>query len=61
MSNINDKKIREYRKHQLLSKWLIIILYLGVIVLEVLALYGKIHMLWGCGLFIIIYLLKKIL
>jgi len=60
MKNVNDKKIKEYRKKQLV-KWLIIILYIGVIVLEVLALCNKIHMLWGCGLFIIIYLLKKIL
>ncbi len=54
----NDKKIREYQKNKF-KKWLLIILCLGVIVLEVLALFNVIHMLWGCALFIIIYLLKN--
>ena len=55
----NDKKIREYQK-QKFKKWLLISLSLVVIVLEILALFNVINMLWGCGLFIIIYLLKKI-
>lgn len=59
MTNINDKKIKEYRKRQI-EKWAIIIVYLLVIVLEVLALCNIIDMLWGVGLFIILYLFKKI-
>ena len=58
--NSNDKKIQEYRRQKLL-KWLIVILCLAVIVLEVLALLNKVNMLWGLGLLVIIYLLKKIL
>jgi hypothetical protein len=54
----NDKKIREYQKNKF-KKWLLIILCLGVIVLEVLALFNVIHMLLGCALFITIYLLKN--
>ena len=54
----NDDKIKEYQR-QKLKKWIIIILSLGVIVLEVLALLNIINMLWGCGLFLIIYILKK--
>ena len=56
----NDKKIAEYRKKQII-KWVIIILSIAVIVLEVLALFKVISLLWGLALFIIIYLLKKIL
>ncbi len=55
----NDKKIKEYKKKQL-EKWGIVSLYLLVIVLELLALFGIIDMLWGCALFVIIYLFKKI-
>ena len=58
MENDNDKIISEYRK-QNFKKWSVIALYLLVIVLEVLALFGIIDMLWGCGVFIIAYLLKK--
>ncbi len=58
--NDNDKKIKEYKKQQA-KKWILILLCLGVIVLEILALCGVIDMLWGCGLFIIIALFKKIL
>ena len=54
----NDDKIKKYQR-QKLKKWIIIILSLGVIVLEVLALLNIISMLWGCGLFLIIYILKK--
>lgn len=60
MKKDNDRKIKDYKKQQF-KKWLIITLLLGVIVLEVLALFNVVNMLWGCGLFIIIYLLKKIL
>ena len=55
----NDQKIKEYKKNQL-EKWIIVILLVSVIVLETLALFGIINMLWGCGLFIIIYIIKKI-
>ncbi len=58
MKNDNDKKIRNYRK-KVIIKWTIIALYIGVIVLEVLALFNVINMLWGLGLFAIVYLLKK--
>ena len=59
MSKTNDDKIKEYRKSQI-KKWVIIVVYLLVIVLEVLALFNKINMLWGCFLFIIVYLFKKL-
>ncbi len=58
--NDNDKKIVEYKKRKAI-KWIVIILSLAVIVLEVLALCNVISMLWGCGVFIIIYFLKKFL
>ena len=58
MKNENDVKIKNYQK-QKLKKWLIIILSLITIVLEVLALFNVINMLWGCLLFGIIYILKK--
>ena len=58
MNNENDIKIKKYQKKQIL-KWIIIALYLIVIVLEVLALCGIIDMLWGCALFIIVYIIKK--
>ena len=58
MKNKNDKIIQEYKKKQI-KKWLIIIVYILVIVLEILALFNIISMLWGCALFAIIYLFKK--
>ena len=60
MKNSNDKKVRD-DKLKKAKDWFIILLYLGVIALEVLALFNVVHMLWGCGLFIIVYLLKKFL
>ena len=60
MKNSNDKKVRDYKLKKA-KDWFIILLYLGVIALEVLALFNVVHMLWGCGLFIIVYLLKKFL
>ncbi len=59
MRNSNDQKIYEYKK-QKFKKWLLIALCVCVIILEVLALFNVINMLWGCAVFIIIYLLKKI-
>jgi len=58
MNNSNDDKIKNY-KRQKIKKWLIIILSVMVMVLEILALLNIVNMLWGCGLFIIIYILKK--
>ena len=58
MNNDNDKKIKEYRKQEL-KKWIVVFAYLFVIALEVLALFNKINMLWGCGLFLLAYLFKK--
>ena len=58
MEKTNDEKIKDYKKKKII-KWIIIILSLGVIVLEVLALLNIISMLWGCFLFIIVYILKK--
>ncbi len=56
----NDEKIKNYRKNKI-AKWLLIVMLLGVITLETLALLNIISMLWGCVLFIIIYLFKKII
>ncbi len=56
--NINDEKYEEYKKKQF-SKYAIIILSLIVIVLETLALFQVIDMIWGIVFFAIIYLLKK--
>jgi len=57
--NKNDKKYREYKKNKLL-KYVYVLLSLAVIVLETLALFKVINMIWGLIIFIIIYLLKKI-
>ena len=54
----NDGKIKNYQK-QKLKTGIIIVLSLAVIVLEVLALFNTISMLWGCILFLFIYILKK--
>ena len=59
MNNSNDDKIKKYKRQKLI-KWIIIILSLAVIVLEILALFKIISMLWGILVFIIIYILKKI-
>lgn len=59
MDKTNDDKIKNYKRKRLL-KWVIIILSIAVIILEVLALLDIISMLWGCLLFIIIYILKKV-
>ena len=58
MNNSNDEKMKKYQK-QKVKKWVIIILSLAVVVLEVLALFKVIDMLWGCLLFVLIYILKK--
>ena len=58
MNNSNDDRIKKYQRQKLV-KWVIIGLSLVVIVLEILALFNVISMLWGCGVFIVIYILKK--
>lgn len=60
MSNINDKKIREYRNKKI-KKWILVSLLVLVIVLEILALFNVISMLWGAVIFVIIYLFEKII
>ena len=59
MTNSNDDKIKKYQRQKLL-KWIIIILSISVIILEVLALFKIISMIWGLIVFIIVYILKKI-
>ena len=59
MNSENDVKIKNYQKRQII-KWTVISLYLVVIALEILALCGIIDMLWGCALFVFVYLFKKI-
>ena len=59
MSNENNVKIKNYQKKQI-EKWVIISIYLTIIVLEILALCGIIDMLWGCALFVLVYIIKKI-
>ena len=59
MNNSNDDKIKEYQRKKVL-KYLIILLSIIVVVLEVLALFKVISMIWGLLLFIVIYILKKI-
>ena len=58
MAENNNDKIIKY-KRQKAKKIMIIILSLVVIVLEVLALFKVIDMIWGCLVFVIIYILKK--
>ena len=59
MKNDNDKKIFEYKKKKV-AKYFILILCFSVIVLEILALFNVVNMLWGLGLFILMYILQKI-
>lgn len=59
MKNDNDKKIFEYKKKKF-EKYFLIILSISVIILEILALFNVINMMWGLGLFVIVYILKKI-
>ena len=55
----NDERIRQYKKNNLF-KWITVGLSIVVIILEILALMNKISMLWGCGIFLIVLLLKKL-
>ena len=58
MNNINDDKYNQYKKKKLF-KYLFLLLSVGVIVLEILALLNVINMIWGLILFIGLYFLKK--
>ena len=60
MTNINDKKIREYKKKKI-EKIILLIALFSVIILEILALFNVISMIWGCIIFIIVYLFEKII
>ena len=60
MDNINDKKIREYKKKKI-QKWVLITSLIVVIILEILALFNIINMIWGLIIFIIVYLFEKII
>ncbi len=60
MANINDKKIREYKKKKI-EKIILLIALFSVIILEILALFNVISMIWGCIIFIIVYLFEKII
>ena len=57
--NENDLKYKEYQKKKIV-KYIILLLSIVIIVLEVLALFQVISMLWGILLFIILYIIKKI-
>ena len=56
--NINDDKYKAYLKKQRF-KYVFIGISILIIILEILALLNKISMLWGLGLFIIFYIIKK--
>ena len=56
--NKNDEKFREYKKKKAI-KYLYILLSISVIVLEILALFNVISMIWGILIFAIIWLFKK--
>lgn len=57
MTNINDKKYKEYKKRRIL-KYVIIILSFLTIVLESLALFQMISYIWGLIPFCICYIVK---
>ena len=57
MTNLNDKKLKEYKKRKIL-KYLIIFLSLLTITLESLALFKMISYVWGLIPFIICYIVK---
>lgn len=55
--NNNDKKVKEYRKKQIL-KYLMIVCSLSVIVLESFALFNMISYLWGVIPFVLNLIIK---
>lgn len=58
--DFNNQKYKDYRKKKIL-KYLYLLLALGVVVVEILALFNIIHMIWGIVAFISLYIIKKIL
>ena len=60
MTNTNDKRIRDYKKKKI-EKWILIAALFSVIILEILALFNVISVVWGCIIFIIVYLFEKII
>lgn len=58
--NINDKKYNDFKKKKIF-RYIYIVLSLLVIVLELLALFNVINMIWGLILFILLFFLKKML
>ena len=58
--NNNDIKIKEYKRKKLFL-YLYIIFSIMIIVLEILALFKIISMIWGLLVFIILFFLKKYL
>ena len=58
MSKTNEQKVKEYQKNKW-KKVIFILLYIAVIVLEMLALFRIIDMMWGILVFIPVYLFKK--
>lgn len=58
--DINKEKYNDYRKKKFL-RYLYLFLALLVVVVEVLALFNIINIVWGIVAFIVFYILKKIL
>ena len=58
--NINDKKYNDFKKKKIF-RYIYVVLSLLVIVLELLALFNVINMIWGLILFILLFFLKKML
>ncbi len=58
--DINDQKYNDYRKKKIL-KYLYLFLAVLVVVVEILALFNIINIVWGIVAFIVLYILKKIL
>ena len=56
--NVNDEKYKEYQKKKI-SKYVYIILALLVIVLEGLAVFNVISMVWGMVIFVSAFFVKK--
>jgi len=56
----NEERFSLYRRNKIL-KFLILFLSIVVVVLEIIALFGIIHYIWGLIVFGIVYLLKNII
>ena len=55
---VNEKKYSEFRKRKIF-RYLYIILEISVVIIEILALFGIINLIWGIVFFVILYLMKK--